>query len=140
DPIGGSLTYKRLLLGAAILGRKLMPLAAAGEAVGVMMPNASGTVVAILALMSAGRVPAMINFTSGLMNLRAACKAANIRAIVTSRTFVEKAHLEKLVEGLTPDVAFTYLEDVRAQVGFADKLRGLREAKRPLVRRAPDDA
>jgi acyl-[acyl-carrier-protein]-phospholipid O-acyltransferase / long-chain-fatty-acid--[acyl-carrier-protein] ligase len=105
-----------------------------------MMPNANGTVVAILALMSAGRVPAMINFTSGLMNLRAACKAANIRAIVTSRTFVEKAHLEKLIEGLTPDVAFTYLEDVRAQVGFADKLRGLREAKRPLVRRAPDDA
>jgi acyl-[acyl-carrier-protein]-phospholipid O-acyltransferase/long-chain-fatty-acid--[acyl-carrier-protein] ligase len=140
DPIGGALTYQRLLLGAAILGRKLMPLAAAGEAVGVMMPNASGTVVAILALMSAGRVPAMINFTSGLMNLRAACKAANLRAIVTSRTFVEKAHLEKLVEGLTPDVAFTYLEDVRAQVGFVDKLRGLREAKRPLVRRAPDDA
>jgi acyl-[acyl-carrier-protein]-phospholipid O-acyltransferase / long-chain-fatty-acid--[acyl-carrier-protein] ligase len=140
DPIGGALTYQRLLLGAAILGRKLMPLAAAGDAVGVMMPNANGTVVAILALMSAGRVPAMINFTSGLMNLRAACKAANIRAIVTSRTFVEKAHLEKLIEGLTPDVAFTYLEDVRAQVGFADKLRGLREAKRPLVRRAPDDA
>jgi acyl-CoA synthetase (AMP-forming)/AMP-acid ligase II len=140
DPIGGSLTYKRLLLGAAILGRKLMPLAAAGEAVGVMMPNANGAVVAILALMSAGRVPAMMNFTSGLMNLRAACKAANIQSIVTSRTFVEKAHLEKLIEGLTPEVAFTYLEDVRSQVGFVDKLRGLREAKRPLLRRAPDDA
>jgi acyl-[acyl-carrier-protein]-phospholipid O-acyltransferase / long-chain-fatty-acid--[acyl-carrier-protein] ligase len=139
DPIGGSLTYKRLLLGAAILGRKLMPLAATGEAVGVMLPNANGAVVAILALMSAGRVPAMINFTSGLMNLRAACKAANIRTIVTSRTFVDKAHLEKLIEGLTPEVAFTYLEDVRARVTFIDKLRGLREAKRPLVRRAPDD-
>jgi acyl-[acyl-carrier-protein]-phospholipid O-acyltransferase / long-chain-fatty-acid--[acyl-carrier-protein] ligase len=139
DPIGGSLTYKRLLLGAAILGRKLMPLAGTGEAVGVMMPNANGAVVAILALMSAGRVPAMINFTSGLMNLRAACKAANIQSIVTSRTFVEKAHLEKLIEGLTPEVVFTYLEDVRATVGFADKLRGMREAKRPLVRRLPDD-
>jgi acyl-[acyl-carrier-protein]-phospholipid O-acyltransferase/long-chain-fatty-acid--[acyl-carrier-protein] ligase len=139
DPIGGSLTYKRLLAGAAILGRKLMPLAATGEAVGVMLPNANGAVVAILALMSAGRVPAMINFTSGLMNLRAACKAADLRTIVTSRTFVEKAHLEKLVEGLTPEVAFTYLEDVRAQVSFVDKLRGLREAKRPLVRRLPDD-
>jgi acyl-[acyl-carrier-protein]-phospholipid O-acyltransferase / long-chain-fatty-acid--[acyl-carrier-protein] ligase len=139
DPIGGSLTYKRLLAGAAILGRKLMPLAATGEAVGVMLPNANGAVVAILALMSAGRVPAMINFTSGLMNLRAACKAANIGTIVTSRTFVEKAHLEKLVEGLTPEVAFTYLEDVRAKVSFFDKLRGLREARRPLVRRLPDD-
>ncbi len=57
-----------------------MPLAATGKAVGVMLPNANGAVVAIFALMSAGRVPAMINFTSGLMNLRAACKAADIRA------------------------------------------------------------
>jgi acyl-[acyl-carrier-protein]-phospholipid O-acyltransferase/long-chain-fatty-acid--[acyl-carrier-protein] ligase len=139
DPISGALTYGRLLAGTAILGRKLMPLAPVGEAVGVMLPNANGAVVAVFALMSAGRVPAMINFTAGLMNLRAACKAANIHTIVTSRTFVEKAHLEKIVEGLSPDVAFTYLEDVRAQVTFADKLRGLREAKRPLVPRAADD-
>jgi acyl-[acyl-carrier-protein]-phospholipid O-acyltransferase/long-chain-fatty-acid--[acyl-carrier-protein] ligase len=139
DPIGGTLTYKRLSLGTAILGRKLMPLAATGEAVGVMLPNANGAAVAILALMSAGRVPAMINFTSGLMNLRAACKAANLRTIVTSRAFVDKAHLEKLVDGLAAEVAFTYLEDVRAQVTFIDKLRGLREAKRPLVQRKPDD-
>jgi acyl-[acyl-carrier-protein]-phospholipid O-acyltransferase/long-chain-fatty-acid--[acyl-carrier-protein] ligase len=139
DPIGGTLTYKRLSLGTAILGRKLMPLAATGEAVGVMLPNANGAAVAILALMSAGRVPAMINFTSGLMNLRAACKAANLRTIVTSRAFVDKAHLGKLVDGLAAEVAFTYLEDVRAQVTFIDKLRGLREAKRPLVQRKPDD-
>jgi acyl-[acyl-carrier-protein]-phospholipid O-acyltransferase/long-chain-fatty-acid--[acyl-carrier-protein] ligase len=139
DPIGGTLTYKRLSLGVAILGRKLMPLAATGEAVGVMLPNANGAAVAILALMSAGRVPAMINFSSGLMNLRAACKAANLGTIVTSRAFVEKAHLEKLVDGLAAEVAFTYLEDIRAQVSFVDKLRGLREAKRPLVRRMPDD-
>jgi acyl-[acyl-carrier-protein]-phospholipid O-acyltransferase/long-chain-fatty-acid--[acyl-carrier-protein] ligase len=139
DPLSGSLTYKRLLVGAAVLGRKLMPLAGAGEAIGVMLPNANGAVVAILALMSAGRVPAMINFTAGVMNLRAACKAANIRTIITSRAFVEKAHLEKLIEGVTPEVAFVYLEDVRAKVGLLDKLRGLREAKRPLVRRAADD-
>src|SRR3984957_1508028 len=139
DPLAGALSYRRLLLGAAILGRKLMPLAGVGEAVGVMLPNANGAVVAIFALMSAGRVPAMMNFTSGLMNLRSACKAADIRAIVTSRAFVEKAHLEKIIEGLGPDVTFTYLEDVRAKVGPADKLRGLREWKRPLVARKADD-
>jgi acyl-[acyl-carrier-protein]-phospholipid O-acyltransferase/long-chain-fatty-acid--[acyl-carrier-protein] ligase len=139
DPLAGALTYRRLLLGAAILGRKLMPLAGVGEAVGVMLPNANGAVVAIFALMSAGRVPAMMNFTSGLMNLRSACKAADIRSIVTSRAFVEKAHLEKIVEGLSPDVSFVYLEDVRAKVGIADKLRGMREWKRPLVARKADD-
>jgi len=139
DPLAGALTYRRLLLGTAILGRKLIPLAGVGEAVGVMLPNANGAVVAVFALMSAGRVPAMMNFTSGLMNLRSACKAADIRAIVTSRAFVERAHLEKIVEGLSPDVTFTYLEDVREKVTFADKLRGLREWKRPLVARKADD-
>src|SRR5258708_7825822 len=34
DPVTGTLTYRKLLLGAAILGRKLMPLAGAGDALG----------------------------------------------------------------------------------------------------------
>jgi acyl-[acyl-carrier-protein]-phospholipid O-acyltransferase/long-chain-fatty-acid--[acyl-carrier-protein] ligase len=139
DPIAGPMTYKRLLLAAAILGRKLMALGDAGDAIGVMLPNANGAATTILALMSAGRVPAMINFTSGLMNIRGAIQAANIRHLLTSRTFVEKAHLEKIVDALRSDVAVTFLEDVRAGIGFGDKLRGLVGAKRPLVRRAADD-
>ena len=93
DPVTGALTYKRLLLGAAVLGRKLMPLAAEGKAVGVMLPNANGAVVTILGVMSAGRVPAMINFTAGAANILAACKAAEVTTIVTSRAFIEKAKL-----------------------------------------------
>src|SRR5215208_595306 len=56
DPVTGALTYKRLLVGASILGTKLMPLAPEGRAVGVMLPNANGAVVTLLGLMSAGRV------------------------------------------------------------------------------------
>jgi acyl-[acyl-carrier-protein]-phospholipid O-acyltransferase / long-chain-fatty-acid--[acyl-carrier-protein] ligase len=139
DPIAGTLSYKRVLAGAAVLGRKLMAYGSAGDIVGVMLPNANGAAVAILALMSAGRVPAMINFTSGLMNIRGGCQATNIRHIVTSRVFVEKAHLEKIVDALGSDVVVTFLEDVRRDITFSDKLRGLFAAKRPLVRRAPDD-
>src|SRR5256714_1867305 len=69
DPMTGSLTYRRLLLSAAVLGRKLMPLASEGKALGVMLPNANGAVVTILGLMSAGRVPAMINFTAGAAHI-----------------------------------------------------------------------
>ena len=48
DPIAGTLTYRKLLIGAAVLGRKLMPLAAEGDAVGVMLPNANGAAVTVL--------------------------------------------------------------------------------------------
>src|SRR5579871_3737864 len=139
DPISGVLTYKRLLAGAAVLGRKLMKLGSAGDAIGVMLPNANGAAVTILAAMSAGRVPAMINFTAGLMNIRNACRAANVKHLVTSQTFVERAHLGKIIDGLAPDLNVVFLEDIRREITWGDKLRGLLAAGRPLVQRAADD-
>src|SRR3954447_17094942 len=139
DPVTGALTYKRLLIGAAILGSKLMPMAAEGRAVGVMLPNANGAVVTILGLMSAGRVPAMINFTAGAASILAACKAAEVTTIVTSRAFVEKAKLGAVAEQLAQAANLVYLEDVRATVSTGDKVRGLLSFRKPLVVRKPDD-
>ncbi len=139
DPVTGEMSYRRLLRATHVLGRKLMPLAAKGEALGVMLPNANGVVVTVLGLMSAGRVPAMINFTAGAANILAGCKAADVTTIVTSRVFVERGRLEPLVEKLSGKVSIVYLEDVRATVGLSDKLRALFGAKRPLVESSPDD-
>ncbi len=139
DPVTGSLTYKRLLLGAAVLGRKLQPLASEGKALGVMLPNANGAVVTILGVMSAGRVPAMINFTAGAASILAACKAAEVTTIVTSRAFIEKAKLGAVAEQLAQAANVIYLEDVRATVTTGDKLRGLLSFRKPLVARKPDD-
>jgi acyl-[acyl-carrier-protein]-phospholipid O-acyltransferase / long-chain-fatty-acid--[acyl-carrier-protein] ligase len=139
DPVTGSLTYKRLLLGAAVLGRKLQPLASEGKALGVMLPNANGAVVTILGVMSAGRVPAMINFTAGAASILAACKAAEVTTIVTSRAFIEKGKLGAVAEQLAQAANVIYLEDVRATVTTGDKLRGLLGYKKPLAPREPDD-
>jgi acyl-[acyl-carrier-protein]-phospholipid O-acyltransferase/long-chain-fatty-acid--[acyl-carrier-protein] ligase len=139
DPVSGRLTYKRLLQATAILGAKLMPLALEGRAVGVMLPTSNGAVITLLALQSAGRVPAMLNFTSGAANILGACRAAEIDTIVTARAFIEKARLDKLVAQIEKEVRIVYLEDVRKTVTFADKLRGALHAKKPLVERKPDD-
>jgi acyl-[acyl-carrier-protein]-phospholipid O-acyltransferase/long-chain-fatty-acid--[acyl-carrier-protein] ligase len=139
DPLNGALSYKRLLTGAAVLGTKLMPLAPEGRALGVMLPNANGAAVTILGLMSAGRVPAMINFTAGASSILAGCKAADVTTIVTSRVFIEKGRLDKLVEALAAKLTIVYLEDVRETVTFMDKIRGLRHRNKPLVKRMPDD-
>ncbi len=139
DPITGSLTAKKVLIGAAVLGRKFQALSGPGEAVGVMLPNANAVAPVILGLMSAGRVPAMINFTAGPANVLAACRAAKVRTVLTSRAFVEKARLEALVEALRGEVKVVELEDVRPTVGLADKLRALRAWDRPLVAGNADD-
>ena len=139
DPVTGTLSYKRLLVGAAILGAKLMPMAPEGRAIGVMLPNANGAVVTILGLMTAGRVPAMINFTAGAANILAACKAAQIDTILSSRVFIEKARLANVAATIEQAVKIVYLEDIRAGITLADKIRGLINANRPLVERKPDD-
>jgi acyl-[acyl-carrier-protein]-phospholipid O-acyltransferase/long-chain-fatty-acid--[acyl-carrier-protein] ligase len=104
-----------------------------------MLPTSNGAVVTLLAVMSAGRVPAMINFTSGAANILAACRAAEIDTILTSRTFVERGRLENLVAVLDKQISLVYLEDIRPTIGALDKLRGLIGWKRPLVARKPDD-
>src|SRR5262249_24954444 len=139
DPVTRALSYKRLLRASTVLGAKLMPLAAEGRALGVMLPNANGAVVTVLGLMTAGRVPAMINFTAGATNILAACKAARIDIIVTPRLFGEKGKLTNLVAALEKEAQVVYLEDIRARITFAYKIRGLLHAGKPLVARKPDD-
>ena len=139
DPVTGALSYRKLLVGAAVLGRKLMAYADESKPIGVMLPNANGAAVTLIALMSAGRVPAMINFSAGEANILAACKAAKLDTIVTARGFVERGRLDSLVAALAREVKIVYLEDIRATVTLADKLQGFLQAKKPLVPRHADD-
>ncbi|ACL59380.1 acyl-[ACP]--phospholipid O-acyltransferase [Methylobacterium nodulans] len=139
DPVTGSLTYHRLLVGARVLGGKLAPLSPPGRAIGVMLPNANAAAVTVIGLMSAGRIPAMINFTAGAATILSACKAAEVDTIVTSRAFVEKGRLDALVTGLSQSLRIVYLEDVRGRIGLLDKLGGFLHWGRPLAPRRPDD-
>lgn len=74
------------------------------EAVGIMLPNTNGAAVAIFALVSAGRLPAMINFTAGAANILAGCASAKVKTLITSRGFVEKGKLDKLVSAIEESV------------------------------------
>ena len=139
DPVAGTLSYRKLLMGVRILGEKLMPLAPQGKPIGLMLPNANGAALTLMALMSAGRVPAMINFTAGAANVLAACKAAQLDTIVTSRAFIERGKLGALIAGLQAEVRIVYLDDIRPTITLFDKLRGFWNARKPLVARNADD-
>lgn len=140
------LTYSRLVIGSLALGRVLARTTRQGEAVGLLMPNVAGVAAAFFAMQATGRVPAMLNFTAGLANLKAACMAAKIGTIVTARAFVEQGKLGDLVAGLEGEgVRFLWLEDIAAGIGFGAKLRAM-VASRFAARRhtklriSPDDA
>ena len=139
DPITGTLTYKKLLIGARVLGEKLLPFGAPGQAVGVMLPNSNGVAVTVLGLISGARVPAMINFSAGLSSIQAALTAAEIKTVLTSRAFVEKGKLGPLVEGLSAQVSIVYLEDLRATITGMDKVKGLLRHTKPLAPGKPEE-
>jgi acyl-[acyl-carrier-protein]-phospholipid O-acyltransferase/long-chain-fatty-acid--[acyl-carrier-protein] ligase len=139
DPIAGPISGRKALLGAAALGRKIRDATHEGERVGVMLPTSAGAAVTFFAVQAAGRVPAMLNFTAGASGVRAACRAANLRCMLTSRAFVEKARLESLVAVLEQETRIIWLEDLRARITGLDKLRALMDAGRPLAPRKPGD-
>jgi acyl-[acyl-carrier-protein]-phospholipid O-acyltransferase/long-chain-fatty-acid--[acyl-carrier-protein] ligase len=119
------LTYSRLITGALVLGRKLARLTSKGEYVGFLLPNSVGAVVTFFALQAFGRVPAMLNFSTGIANMQAALNAAEIRTVVTSRRFIELGKLEDAISALGSQAEIVYLEDTRRQISVFDKLLGV---------------
>ena len=129
------LSYDRLLIAATLLGGRLAQGARRGEAIGLLLPNVSGVVVAFFGLQAQGRVPAMLNFTVGLANLRSACATAQIRTIVTARAFIDQSKLHDVAAALEGDgLRVLYLEDIAASIGTGAKLRAAL-TKRGIARR-----
>jgi acyl-[acyl-carrier-protein]-phospholipid O-acyltransferase / long-chain-fatty-acid--[acyl-carrier-protein] ligase len=139
DPLGTKLSYKKLIVGAQVLGAKIAPLTQPGEAVGVLLPNSAGFAVVFFGLQTTGRVAAMLNFSAGAANVLSACKAAQVKTVLTSRAFIEKGRLGDLTKALEAEVAVVYLDDVRPTITTKDKIAGLIAGGKPQVVRSPDD-
>ncbi|MFL5270335.1 MAG: acyl-[ACP]--phospholipid O-acyltransferase [Stellaceae bacterium] len=124
DPGTAPLTYNRTVAASFVLGRRLARGTSRGETVGLILPNSVGAALAFLGLQATGRVPAMLNHTSGPDGVLSSCRTAGLRRVITSRRFVELAKLTALAERLAAEVELVWLEDVRARLGLADKLYG----------------
>ncbi len=114
-------SYNDLLKMALLLSRQVERMTAVGERVGLLLPNMAPTLGLLLGLTARRRIPAMLNYTAGLDALRAACTAAEIRTVLTSRAFVAQAKLADKLAGLH-GVQLVYLEDLKANTRLADTL------------------
>lgn len=117
--------YDRLVMGSFILGRRIAEMTPGQRNVGVLLPNAIGCFVTIFGLHAFGRVPAMLNFSTGAVNMAAACSAAEVSTIVTSRRFIEAGSMEEDLKVLSQGRKIIFLEDLRETLTFKDKLYGL---------------
>lgn len=135
DVARAPLTYRGLLRATAVLGRRLDAMLPAGERVGLLLPNTNAAVATFFALQAFGRVPAMLNFTAGANGMLSACTTAEVRTVISSRDFVARARLTAAVQRMQQQIRFIWLEDLRATIGWRERLRGLFDAW--LARRLP---
>jgi acyl-[acyl-carrier-protein]-phospholipid O-acyltransferase/long-chain-fatty-acid--[acyl-carrier-protein] ligase len=115
-----TLNYDDILRACFALGPTLKSGTRSGECVGVMLPTGAASAITFFALSAFGRVPAMLNFTSGLAGVKSAMATAQVKRVVTARRLVEIACLQDLVAELDADIL--YLEDVRKNLTLTDKL------------------
>jgi acyl-[acyl-carrier-protein]-phospholipid O-acyltransferase/long-chain-fatty-acid--[acyl-carrier-protein] ligase len=123
-------TYGAVLKSVVALARIMTQVSREGETVGVMLPNLSTTVALVIGLTAVRRIAAMLNYSAGPDAMHAACVAAGIKTVITSRRFIEVARLEGAVHKLQ-GIDLIYLEDLRSRLQLADKLWILRALRFP---------
>lgn len=114
-------SYGQLLTKSLALGRMVSKISAPDEALGVLLPNVSGTICLIFGMSAMRRTPALLNYTAGTQGMQNACVAARVNTIITSRAFLQTARLTETVAAIA-NVRVLYLEDMRTQFGWLDKL------------------
>lgn len=133
DDLSGVLTYERLLVGALVMARRFaalpantpspptptLPREGGGGNVGLLLPASVACDVAFLGLHLAGKLPVLLNWTTGPANLAHAARLMGLTHAVTSRAFIDRTGV--MVEG----VEYLYLEDVRKQTSRLELLRTL---------------
>ena len=114
DTLSGVLNYRRLLVGATLMSRRLAHFPE--PHVGVMLPASVAADLVFFALQLAGKVPVMMNWTTGPANLAHGVKVTGVTRILTSK---------KMVDRLGIDVAgaeYVFLEDLKDSIGKLEAL------------------
>jgi len=118
------LTYRKVMVGVDVLAEALRSRVAGAGRVGLLLPNVNATPVAILALWWLGKVPALLNFSSGIPTMLACAELAGLKHIITSRLFIERARLN-VDAFIKAGITVIYLEDVRAGITGSQKFLAL---------------
>ena len=116
--------YSRALIGALILARKFSKYDKGF--IGIMIPTSAGCALATVAALMSGRIPVMINYSTGAeVNAKYAQEKCGFKTIIASRALLEKINCP-VVEGMV------LIEDLMKSVTTGDKLKAALKTKLPV--------
>lgn len=139
DTISGVLTRRKMLVACRLMAKRFAEFEE--QHVGVMLPASVAADIVFFALHLAGKVPVMMNWTTGPTNLSHGVAVTKLKRIVTSHKMIDRLRIE--VEGAD----YVYLEELRAGIGKSEALKTLLgtfftpgRIYRSLPHQSPDDA
>ncbi|HEX9933707.1 MAG TPA: AMP-binding protein [bacterium] len=116
--------YSKALIASLILGGKFRKYTEGF--IGVMIPTSVGSFLATLGVVFAGKIPVMINYSTGAAeNCEYAQNKCGFKTIITSRALLEKINC-RFVPGMI------CIEDIMKLVGFGDKIKAAIKSKLPI--------
>ncbi len=114
DDLSGVVTYERLLAGATLMARRFAQLPTSN--IGLMLPASVACDLMFLALSLAGKLPVLLNWTTGPANLTHAARLTNLTHVITSWRLRDRLGLA--IEG----VQFLDVEDLHKQIGWLERI------------------
>lgn len=112
---GKDTTYNKLLIASLILSKKIAKHR--GEHIGIMIPNSTGCIAAIIGTLMCGKTPVMVNYSTGASeNAIFAQEKCSFKTIITSKKLLEKIGAE-FVSGMI------YIENIIATLGTMEKIK-----------------
>jgi len=113
--------YSKALIASILLARKFNKYEKGY--LGIMIPNSAGSFLAVLGTLLAGKVPVMINYSTGAeKNARYAQDKCGFSKIITSKALLEKIKCPK-IDGMI------YIEDIMESITKFDKIKALVRSK-----------
>ncbi len=117
-------SYAKALLASLLLAKKFQKYH--DGFIGIMIPTSAGCMLSILGVLMAGKVPVMINYSTGAANnAEYAQKKCGFKTIIASKALLEKIGC-RLVSGMV------FIEDIMEHIAAADKIKALLKSKLPL--------
>ena len=101
--------YSKALIASLILSEKFQRYNPGF--IGIMIPTSAGSILAMLGALMSGRVPVMINYSTGAaLNCQFAQQKCAFETIITSKALLEKIQCP-VVQGMI------FIEDIMASIG-----------------------
>ncbi|MEN8203431.1 MAG: AMP-binding protein [Bacteroidota bacterium] len=118
-------SYSRALIGALILAKKFKKYDEGY--IGIMIPTSAGCALATVGALMSGRVPVMINYSTGAENnAKYAQDKCSFKTIITSKALLEKIDCP-MIDGMV------LIEDIMKSVSTGDKLKAALRTKLPTA-------